>query len=302
MRGKGKGLVWMGLVWCGAAACDQELVLPDRPTNPATDAPNEGFTGIGGAADETAPGSRLPVPGEPIFTTFGGAGGEAGSATERAGGKSGQGGAGPQKVGEGGRPSTAGASGSGGAKTDGVAGGAPTAGAAYAGTAGAAPGRTALLFSEYVEGSGSFKALEIYALEASSLEGCELQTYSNGKLEPSRLALHGQLGRGEVQVLCSSTLADAQPNACDRSTSLIFNGDDALALRCADRMLDVIGQIGIDPGDSWDLGATLDHTLRRRCDVLVGRSDGSAPFAVDAEWLTLGVDTFTDLGVRNCAP
>ena len=83
---------------------------------------------------------------------------------------------------------------------------------------------------------------------------------------------------------------------------MIFNGDDALALACAGETLDVIGQIGVDPGDSWGVGATLDHTLRRRCDVTAGRRDGSGPFEIDAEWLTLGADTFLDLGARNCAP
>jgi hypothetical protein len=34
----------------------------------------------------------------------------------------------------------------------------------------------------------------------------------------------------------------------------------------------------------------------------VGRSKGDAPFEIDAEWLTLGADTFSDLGVRNCTP
>jgi hypothetical protein len=158
------------------------------------------------------------------------------------------------------------------------------------------------LFSEYVEGSGSMKALEIYALASSSLEGCELHTYFNGKLEPTRLALHGELERGAVQVLCSSALATAQPPLCDRSTNLTFNGDDALALSCDGALLDVIGQIGVDPGDAWDVGATLDHTLRRRCSVAQGRTDGNQPFQVDAEWLTLGVDTFSDLGKRDCAP
>lgn len=166
-------------------------------------------------------------------------------------------------------------------------------------------GPAALIFSEYVEGTGSLKALEIYAVAASSLEGCELQTYSNGKSEPSRLALHGVLGQGEAYVLCTLALAAAQPNACDRSINLtvpFFNGDDALALSCDGKILDVIGEIGVDPGDSWGAGATLDHTLRRRCEVTVGRSTGNAPFEIDAEWLTLGADTFSDLGVRNCTP
>jgi hypothetical protein len=42
--------------------------------------------------------------------------------------------------------------------------------------------------------------------------------------------------------------------------------------------------------------------LRRRCEVVAGRSDGSAPFEIDTEWLTLGADTFSDLGVRSCTP
>jgi hypothetical protein len=150
-----------------------------------------------------------------------------------------------------------------------------------------------------VEGSGSSKALEIYAPAAASLEGCELQTYFNGKPEPTRLALHGELAPGAVHVLCSSTLAAAQLALCSRSTSLTFNGDDALALSCDGVILDVIGEIGVDPGDSWAEGATADHTLRRRCSVTRGRA-AAAPFDVDAEWITFGTDTFSDLGRRSC--
>ncbi len=158
----------------------------------------------------------------------------------------------------------------------------------------------ALLLSEYVEGSGRFKALEIFAITGGSLERCELRTYSNGKTEPSRLALHGELASGANTVLCSPELAANEPLRCQRSTNLIFNGDDALAIACDDDVQDVFGQIGVDPGDSWDLGATLDHTLRRRCAVTSGRSDGGSAFRVDAEWETLGVDTFADLGQRRC--
>jgi hypothetical protein len=305
---------------CGAAACGQELVLPEsKPTN-VMDAPSEGFTGASGAPDDAAPSKRLPVADKPTFTTFGGAGGDSaasdddsgghgGIATPSTGGTKTSGGAGGAKpsAGSGGAKPTGGNGGNSGTKPNGGAGagtmaglgGASEAGGAGTGSVTSAP--AALMFSEYVEGSGSFKALEIYALEASSLEGCELQTYFNGKLEPARLALHGELAQGDVQVLCSSALAAAQPNACSRSTSLTFNGDDALALSCDGALLDVIGQIGVDPGDAWGAGATADHTLRRRCSVAQGRSDGNQPFEIDAEWLTLGVDTFADLGVRSCS-
>lgn len=322
MRGKLRWGFWVGLV-CGGVACGQELVLPNNEPLPANDAPSEGLTGASGAHDDVTPPARLPIADGPSFTNFGGAGGDAlGGAfgalnDDASGGAPDQTSTLPPKGGVGGSHSSAGSGGTTGGKGAGgnsgtggkaatggggvtAAGGTPTADAAGAAGATAAP--VDLIFSEYVEGSGSFKALEIYAPEPSSLEGCELLTYFNGKLEPSRLALHGQLERGELQVLCSSALAAAQPKVCSRSTSLTFNGNDALALSCGGELLDVIGQIGIDPGDAWGDGATADHTLRRRCEVLVGRRDGASPFDIDAEWLTLGVDTFSDLGVRNCTP
>jgi hypothetical protein len=302
------------LLACSLGACDQELVIPQgmkSATKPVVDAPREGFTGTGGAADEPAPKARLPIATEPVFTSFGGAGagGAAADEVEAGGGQA-------AVVARGGTPATTGTksdagSAAGGAQSRGgeagggeAGGGEASGGEAGGGEAsgGEAGGRPSLMFSEYVEGSGRFKALEIYALTASSLEGCELQTYFNGNGEPTRLALYGSLARGATHVLCSSALATAEPSLCDRSTSLSFNGDDALGLSCGGELLDVIGQIGVDPGDSWGAGATLDHTLRRRCEVGSGRRDGSAPFEIDAEWLTLGVDTFSDLGARHCTP
>ncbi len=306
MRARGQRSWWKGVLLLGVAACGQELVLPQKPATKSADAAgasSEGVTGASGASDDTAGHPRLPVASEPVFTTFGGAGGDSATIDD---GSAGNAGAEPltsgARDGAGGGGALGGAAGAkpiGGAAGMTGLGGASEAGGGGVGSTVSGP--AALLFSEYVEGSGSFKSLEIYALEASSLESCELLTYFNGKLEPSHLALHGQLGRGEVQVLCSPALATAQPTLCDRSTSLTFNGDDALALSCDGTPLDVIGQIGVDPGDAWGAGATLDHTLRRRCSVVTGRSDGPQPFVIDAEWLTLSVDTFADLGVRSCA-
>jgi hypothetical protein len=159
-----------------------------------------------------------------------------------------------------------------------------------------------LLFSEYVEGKNSDKALEIFALQGGSLEGCELQTFFNGKTEPTKLALSGQVATREVYVLCSTELGKTQQAPCTRATSLSFNGDDALALVCQGVVQDIIGEIGVDPGDSWGMGATLDHTLQRRCEVTKGRTDPTTPFAIDAEWVTFGANTFSDLGQRNCDP
>ncbi|MDT9111101.1 hypothetical protein, partial [Escherichia coli] len=45
-----------------------------------------------------------------------------------------------------------------------------------------------------------------------------------------------------------------------------FNGDDAVVLRKGTTTLDVIGQIGVDPGTEWGTGltSTADNTLRRK--------------------------------------
>lgn len=252
----------------------------------------DGTTGAAGAPEDAAPPDRLPLPGSPVYTTFGGAGGEGqGGST----GEAGQFGASSHEAGAAGQVSL----GSGGAAP--VEGGSMHGGAAgAAGSSTGLPQRGQLLFSEYLEGSGSLKALELHSPDGSSLEGCELHTHFNGKLQPARLALHGELQAGTFYVLCSSALASAQPALCDRSTNLTFNGDDALALVCDGQPLDVIGQLGVDPGAAWGDGSTADHTLRRRCSVVAGRQDGSQPFDPKVEWLVLGPDLFDDLGKQAC--
>jgi hypothetical protein len=274
--------VWVVGVCC-AVGCGQDLALPEGYGQPSTSGgagPAEGVTGVGGA---------------------GGAGSASVSAPPT-----------PSSVGKGGAsPAKGGASGTGGAATGGDGGSPSPPEPAEAGNGGTAAGSGGeggqaavqppqLLLSEYVEGSKSNKALELFALRGGSLEGCELQTFANGKTEPSKLALHGEVAAGELYVLCSSELGSAQLAPCSRSTNLSFNGDDALSIVCQGVVQDIFGEIGVDPGESWGMGATVDHTLQRRCEVTAGRVDAAAPFELDAEWVTFGVDTFSDLGKRLC--
>ncbi len=54
---------------------------------------------------------------------------------------------------------------------------------------------------------------------------------------------------------------------CDQTSgSLSFNGDDAVALIKGLAFVDVIGQVGFDPGTEWgtDLISTADNTIRRK--------------------------------------
>jgi hypothetical protein len=160
-----------------------------------------------------------------------------------------------------------------------------------------------LFFSEYDEGSSSNKALEVSALRRSVLDGCKVGAYFNGKKEASVIAtLSGSLEAGQVLTLCTSTLKAQLGAVCDQVGNLTFNGNDAVAISCDGKILDVIGQIGVDPGVAWGSGTntTADHTLRRKCSVMAGDPDGLNAFDPSGEWQALPADTFSGLGSRGC--
>ena len=177
---------------------------------------------------------------------------------------------------------------------------------ASAGSAGSAAANAApptLFFSEYVEGSSSNKALEISAARDSVLDTCKVGAYFNGSAEASVIAvLSGTLAAGHVLTLCTSTLKAQLGAVCDQVGRLTFNGNDALAISCDGKVLDVIGQIGVDPGAAWGTGTitTVDHSLRRKCSVTLGDANGLDSFEPSGEWLSFPADTFSGLGSRGC--
>jgi hypothetical protein len=160
-----------------------------------------------------------------------------------------------------------------------------------------------LWFSEYIEGTSSNKALEITARARTQLDGCKVSTYFNGKTEATIVAsLSGTLEAGQVLTLCTSSLKEKLAEVCNQVGNLTFNGDDAIALSCDTRILDVIGQIGVDPGTAWgsEMNSTADHTLRRQCSVQSGDPLGEDEFEPGLEWQALPVDTFDGLGAGGC--
>jgi hypothetical protein len=80
-----------------------------------------------------------------------------------------------------------------------------------------------------------------------------------------------------------------------------YNGDDAIVLRQGTTILDVIGQIGLDPGSQWGSGlaSTMDNTLRRKATVLAGDSVGADAFDPAAQWVGYATDTFEGLGAHS---
>ncbi|MFI8684967.1 lamin tail domain-containing protein [Rossellomorea sp. NPDC077527] len=139
-----------------------------------------------------------------------------------------------------------------------------------------------VFLSEYVEGSGYNKALEIFNGSTSAID---LSEYS---LELSNLSgsipLSGTLASGDVFVIANPS-ADASILAVAdmQNSSISFNGDDAVTLKHNTASIDQIGTAGVNYGK--------DITLVRDSSV----TKGSATYS-SSQWSSYPTDTFTNLG------
>lgn len=162
---------------------------------------------------------------------------------------------------------------------------------------------SSLFFSEYVEGSSNNKALELFNPTGNSVtltDAYSIKLFANGSSTPTAtIPLTGSVVGGGTFVLARSTADPEILGAADQTTTnFLFNGDDAIALTREGIAVDVIGQIGFDPGLQWGSGdsSTQDATLRRKAPVSTGDPDGSDPFDPPNEWDGFPVDTFDGLG------
>jgi predicted extracellular nuclease len=163
-----------------------------------------------------------------------------------------------------------------------------------------------LFFSEYIEGSSNNKALEIYNGTGTAIdlaaESYVVQVYSNGSTSPTTFNLTGSVANGDVFVFAqSSATSEILAQADQTSGAGLFNGDDAIVLRkggTSGTIVDVIGQIGFDPGTEWGTGltSTADNTLRRKSSVTMGDTNPNDAFDPSVEWDGFATNTFDGLG------
>ncbi len=168
-----------------------------------------------------------------------------------------------------------------------------------------------LFFSEYIEGSSNNKALEIHNATGAAIDltvggGYNVQMFFNGNpVAALTINLTGSVADGDVFVLAQSSANAAILAQADQTNgSGWFNGDDAVVLRNGTTVVDVIGQIGFDPGTEWGSGVagTADNTLRRKSTVCSGDAGGTNTFDPSVEWDGFAIDTVDGLGshTSNC--
>ena len=168
---------------------------------------------------------------------------------------------------------------------------------------------TDLIISEYVEGSGNNKALEIFngTEDVINLSGYTIERYSNGATEAVSIVLNAvDLQPGDAHVIVNPS-ADATllAHADQTDADINFNGNDALVLAFGgSAIIDSFGRVGEDPGSYWacDSGNTANHTMRRLSSICEGDLVVDDVFDPCTEWLFLPIDVFSGLGdhIADC--
>ena len=174
-----------------------------------------------------------------------------------------------------------------------------------------APG--SVYISEYVEGSGSNRCIEIYNATGAAINlgtgGYEIVIYDNGATAPNPTDIYpltGILAAGDVFVVCNENAGPdflAQADQTEPEADFIFSGDDAIELRNSSGTLDFIGRLGEDPGTEWSGGGcgTNNETLIRNPGINFGDTDTGDAFDPSVEWSCEIKNTWAYLGYHNLA-
>lgn len=173
---------------------------------------------------------------------------------------------------------------------------------------------TDLFISEYGEGSGDNKVVELFNGTGAdvALTNYAIWGINNGGSWPeSTRPLSNVLAHGSTYVIRNAgatnaaVIAAAQQVAPD-SAPMNFSGDDAVGLARniggATVLIDAVGTAGADPGTGWGVSgvpdATRNRTLVRQPEVRGGNINWNT---CSNEWIVLDQDHFEDLGLHTFA-
>lgn len=158
-----------------------------------------------------------------------------------------------------------------------------------------------VIISQYVEGRGNNKAIELTNIgdEALELDGYSLRVQSNeNEAFGAAYALSGKiLAAGRSCLIANNgaqDLTNSIPSWVDKTMSggnaMTFDGNDAVGLFFDGVLMDCVGVV--DSSKYWGENVTLTRS------PLVRRQN---PVFDEDEWIRSGMNDFTGLGVHVCA-
>jgi hypothetical protein len=164
-----------------------------------------------------------------------------------------------------------------------------------------------LFLSEYIDGSGDDKALEIFNPTADEvdLKDYSIGIYFDGYDVPTMIELTGVVAAKDVYVLAYSGASARIMAQIDQASEVYHpDGNDAIGLFQGSTLIDLIGEAGVNPGsEGWAVandagypflnGSTDKHTLVRIPYALQPNPSWSV---TEHEWVALPIDTLGFLG------
>jgi hypothetical protein len=180
---------------------------------------------------------------------------------------------------------------------------------------------TDLFFSQYGEGSGNNKFLEIYngTGQDVDLSNYAFPSVGNAPNVPGTHEYWNEfpegavIANGDVYVIAHPSAVPEILATADHTHQYLSNGDDGYALALGSEesytYIDFIGDFNGDPGDGWDVAgvveATKDHTLTRKSSICQGNPDWDASRGTneeDSEWIVTMQNDSSGLGshVAEC--
>lgn len=162
--------------------------------------------------------------------------------------------------------------------------------------------------SEYVEGTGFQRCIEIYNPSGQTIDlaagAYSLQYYFEGSTSAgSIIPLTGSIAAQSTYIVCDN---DAGPTLVSMANQtafpIFFSGDDAVLLLRGTELLDAIGQLGVDPGLEWGTGyvSTANNTIARKKEILHGDTDPLDVFIPGVEWQGFPNGSIEGLGFHDC--